>query len=170
MSRPWVLRWATTLVGLCVLLSLRPSIVAAAVEYAPAKVPARSGPVRLELPRAQEPRLTRHSFTFARNLDYCGPMGKTKKVAVQELPVSRLYPHPSAVITVTVAFPEYEPPEVCPPIPYLYETLRVRTRRPARSLYFYDGSFDPPRLIWPVVHHHFGDRRRAVASSALVGA
>ncbi len=112
-------------------------------------VPAQTGEVRIEVPQGQETRMTAHSFTFARNLDYCGPMGTTKEVRIREVPVGALVPHPSAVITVIVSFPAYEPPEVCPPIPYLYETLRVRTKRPATELNFYDGSYEPPRRIWP---------------------
>jgi hypothetical protein len=134
-------------VGLAAILAVGAS--AAGIAYAAEEVPAWTGPVRLELPGAQEPRLTRHSFTFARNLDYCAPRGTTEKVSLREVPVSAKYPHPSAVLTVTVAFPSFERPSVCPPLVYSYETLRVRTKRPAPSLWFYDGSFDPPRRIWP---------------------
>ncbi len=112
-------------------------------------VAARTGPVRIEMPGPPKSAVGAHSFTFARSLDYCGPMGTTEEVRLREVPVSALVPHPSAVITVIVSFPAYEPPEVCPPIPYSVETLRVKTKRPAASLQFFDGSYEPPRRIWP---------------------
>jgi hypothetical protein len=136
---------------LCTLaLLLAPS--ASAAGYQPEEVPARWGPVRLEMPPTRKSPLTLHSFTFARNLDYCGPKGERTGVSLRELPLSPLYPHPSAVITVTVFFPAFQRPNVCPPLPYMYETLRVRTKRPAADLRFYDGSFEPPRLLFPRPH------------------
>ncbi len=142
------MRSVATAALLCALaLLLAPG--ASAAEYQPEEVPARWGPVHLEMPPTRGSRTTLHSFTFARNLDYCGPMGKKTSVSLRELPLSPLYPHPSAVITVTVFFRAFRRPQVCPPLPYMYETLRVRTKRPAAALRFYDGSFDPPRLLWP---------------------
>jgi hypothetical protein len=117
----------------------------------PTERPAEVGAVRLELSPREAQHSKGHTFTFARTLDYCGPKGTVKEVILQERPKTTARPFKSAVITVIVEFPAYIQPTVCPPLPPLWETLRVRTKRPADSLIFYDGSYEPPRRLWPPV-------------------
>lgn len=142
-----------SLTGVLLFLYAGSAVASPVVEtVGPNVIPAETVPVALELPRGRLPVLTEHSFTFARSLDYCGSSGSRQEVRLQELPVSAAYPRPSAVITVIVSFPAYEEPHTCPPIPYAFETIRVRTKRPAPSLRFFDGSYEPPRRLWPTAN------------------
>ncbi len=115
------------------------------------EIPARTEAVQILIPPTNESRTTGHTFTFGRSTDYCGPRGTLREVVLRERPRTKALPFKSAVIKVIVEFPAYQQPSVCPPLPFMWETLHVKTKRPARSLIFYDGSFDPPRRIWPPV-------------------
>ena len=123
---------------------------ASAQEASGKMVPAWTGPVRIEIPAwPGEPRITEHTFSFGRTLDYCGPKGEVKEVRLVERPVTKRIPFPSALITVIVEFPAYEQPAICPPMLPTWQSLRVRTKRPAPSLRFFDGSQNPPSQVWP---------------------
>jgi hypothetical protein len=149
---PRTLLGAATVAGLLVASTLAgsvPTAAGSASDRTGKDVPAYAGPVSLELVPVHGARRTGHVFTFGRTLDYCGPVGTTQKVLLRELPVTSRRPHPSAVITVIVSFPAYEHPRTCPPEIPRWETLRVRTKRPASSLLFFDGSHDPPQRLFP---------------------
>jgi hypothetical protein len=98
---------------------------------------------------------------LARFPGYCvgDPTYKVSRVRLVERRKSRHRPFGSAVITVHGYRPGFENAVfreegsvvygACADLGGPYETALVRTKRPADRLVFYDGSFDPPRRIYP---------------------
>jgi hypothetical protein len=87
-----------------------------------------------------------------------GPKPGYHHVTVAELPMTERRPFKAAVITAYRLWPEYSyVPEQGPTygdcLPNRDRTIfhRIRTKRPATELRFYDGYFSPPRQVWPPV-------------------
>jgi hypothetical protein len=98
------------------------------------------------------------TFSFSVPASPCDPPTVWHELSVVERPKTKASPHGSTVITAFVEHPaydtytglgaQYEP--VCP----AYERLflkRVKLKRPAKDLIFFDGSTSPPSRIWPPV-------------------
>jgi hypothetical protein len=55
----------------------------------------------------------------------------------------------AAILTAYAREPEHtETGAPCPPLPLLFKTMHVRTKRPASQLIFFDGSYSPPKRVW----------------------
>jgi hypothetical protein len=91
-----------------------------------------------------------HTFTFWRYDDICDPGERVIDIQLRERPLTAARPFKSAVIKVTVEEPERSAPSQCPP-GLARAPVHVRTKRPATSLIFYDGSYEPPRRFWPPI-------------------
>ena len=89
-----------------------------------------------------------HIFTFWRYDEICDPGRRLVSVQLVERPRTAARPFKSAVITVTLEDPERTAPKSCPP-GQARALMHIRTKRPAASLIFFDGSSDPPRRLWP---------------------
>jgi hypothetical protein len=101
-----------------------------------------------------------HWFTFGYLDNKCGQRSKTiADVELVERPKTKARPFKSAVIYATANYGpqkreigadgvEYE--IACPAIAEV-SLEKVKTKRPAKNLIFYDGSVEPPRRIWPPV-------------------
>ncbi|HEY5977067.1 MAG TPA: hypothetical protein VIT85_04355 [Solirubrobacterales bacterium] len=95
-------------------------------------------------------------FSFANN---CGSEKRLNSVRLEERPKTKARPFKSAVIYATAEIPakkrsygadgiEYG---VACTMEFRWTSEKVRTKRPARKLIFFDGSSEPPRRIWPPV-------------------
>jgi hypothetical protein len=139
--------------------------IASALEYE--EVPARVKPapifagrmIRGDSPTADSGRRT---FTFGVLSGYCvgGPKPRIDHVRVVERPKTKERPFKSTVITAYLLFPAHlriVPPSPPPPnVIYnacagvaLAFTKRIKLKRPAADLFFFDGSHTPPRRFWP---------------------
>lgn len=92
---------------------------------------------------------------------YCigEPKPEVHHVKVVERPLTKQRPVKSALITAYVVHPEYERPvpppntehviyNVCAGIGFDL-TKRITLKRPVAELRLFDGSFSPPRKVWP---------------------
>lgn len=134
------------------------------VERGPATTveePGYRGPLSISIfgPRNGSGVATGHWFTF----DYptnCGERSKELAgVRVIERPKTKARPFKSAVIYATANYGPLkrevgpngvEYATVCT-ADFRWTSGKVKTKRPARKLIFYDGSVEPPRRIWPPV-------------------
>lgn len=99
-----------------------------------------------------------HWFKYAYTNDDCGREKKITNVRLVERPATNARPFKSAVIYVTARFEgkshevrngvSYELPCTAA---YVATPKKIRTKRPASSLIFFDGSSKPPHRIWPPV-------------------
>jgi hypothetical protein len=94
-------------------------------------------------------------FTVVVDGSYCagGPRPRIHHVTVVERARTPARPFKSAVITVFMEWPE---PEAVAPAPNLFcaglgnsISKRVTLKRRAEDLFLYDGSYSPPRRVWP---------------------
>jgi hypothetical protein len=104
------------------------------------------------------------TFTFEIEDGFCGgePKPQIDHVTVVERPKTKERPFKSTVITAYLLRPARErvipPPEHASNVVYnvcaglgLSFTKRIKLKRPASGLIFYDGGSSPPRRFWPPV-------------------
>lgn len=104
------------------------------------------------------------TFTFEIEDGYCvgEPKPQIDHVTVVERSETKERPFKSTVITAYLLRPAHErvipPPEHASNVAYnvcfgigLSFTKRIKLKRPASDLIFYDGSSSPPRRFWPPV-------------------
>jgi hypothetical protein len=105
-----------------------------------------------------------HVFGLFVGSGYCAgdpEIPRIDHVEVVERPKTKARPFKSAVITAFLFLPEYKAQAVegeegptyataCADLG-LTLTKRVRLKRPAKDLVIYDGSYSPPRRVWPPV-------------------
>jgi hypothetical protein len=135
-----------------------------AADHGPATTveePGYTGPQPISVPVARNRAsgiAVGHWFTFYYDDSPCSGRSKTvADVRLVERPKTKARPFKSAVIYVTVNYGPrireigadgVEYGNACPAIGY-NAPEKVKTKRPAKKLIFYDGSVEPPRRIWP---------------------
>lgn len=127
---------------------------AAAQEFEVVRVPAKLEvrPFTVRGPDALEGRSIRIQVNTSCRY---GP-GVWHEVVVVERPKTKARPYKSAIITAVVERPAHDvyhptsPPYlvVCPGI-RTWITKRIKLKRPAKDLLFFDGSSSPPRRVGP---------------------
>jgi len=136
-----------------------------ALEYE--EVPAEVKPAAITASRAirgDSPLATpgRRTFTFSVQTGYCvgGPKPRIDHVRVVERSKTAKRPFKSTVVTAFLLYPAHllAIPPSPPPRHVVYNvcaglgltlTKRVKLKRLAEDLIFYDGSRKPPRRVWP---------------------
>jgi hypothetical protein len=123
------------------------STVSAASRLPLSSRPAQTIPRPWHLIRARpaDPRRVRVAITSG----YCSgePKPHIDHTKLVEGPATRKEPGGSAIITVYVHFPERPDTEALCADESLELEARVQLRRPAATLYLFDGSSSPPRLV-----------------------
>jgi hypothetical protein len=111
-------------------------------------VPTSVGPIHItDFPR-HLPSARGHVFTFSIMIDACPALLEVDHTSLIERP--RVGSHKgTAIVTAYAREPEHEEPQVCPPLPPLFKTVRVRMKRPASQLIIFDGSYSQPRRLYP---------------------
>jgi hypothetical protein len=141
--------------------------LASALEYE--EVPAEVKPVPISVGRiirGDSPAATAgpRTFTFSLLTGFCvgGPKPRIDHVRIVERPETAGKPFKSTVITVFLLYPAHlrvippSPPpphavyNVCPGIG-LSLTKRIKLKRLAEDLFFFDGSYVHPHRVWPPV-------------------
>jgi hypothetical protein len=95
-------------------------------------------------------------FTFGWDAS-CGEPKSLSDVRIVERPVTNARPYKSAVVYASAEYPARTHevgPDGTPYFPactmeYRWGLSKVKTKRPAKKLIFFDGSIAPPRRIWP---------------------
>jgi hypothetical protein len=131
---------AVSLVGAAIVPAAEPPVeVPATVE--PAPIAARGS-------RGRHP-VEDHSLGFSVDVSPCrGPGLTLDHDTVVERPATDGLPK-SAIITAYLLHPAHIEREKCPKVRRI-RFARVRTKRPAADLVFFDGSSSPPRRIFPL--------------------
>jgi len=104
------------------------------------------------------------AFTFSVPSGYCvgDPKPRIDHIRVVERPKTAERPFKSTVITAFLLYPAHLriiPPSPPPPhVVYnacsgigLSFTRRIKLKRPAADLLFYDGSYQHPHRVWPPI-------------------
>jgi hypothetical protein len=114
-------------------------------------IPASVRPVHISTFGERPPSASGHLFTFSVVVDECPALLELDHTTLVERP--KVGPHKgAAIVTTYLREPEYEKPgEPCPPLPLIYKSVRVKTKRPVSELILFDGSSSPPRRISPAV-------------------
>lgn len=139
--------------------------VASALEYEEVPPEVKSAPIvagrsiRGDFPTTSPGHRT---FTFSVPSGFCvgSPKPRFDHVRVVERPKTADRPFKSTVVTAFLLYPAHLriiPPSPPPPnVVYnacagigLILTKRIKLKRPAANLFFYDGSYSPPRRAWP---------------------
>jgi hypothetical protein len=102
-----------------------------------------------------------HAFTLSVSIGYCAGLPKPKidHLRVIERPKTAGRPYKSTVITAYVLYPQYQR-VIPPPDPgnVVYDACaglglslrkRIKLERPPEHLLLLDGSYSPPRRVWP---------------------
>lgn len=104
------------------------------------------------------------TFTFTVPSGFCvgGPKPRIDHVRVVERPKTAARPFKSTVVTAFLLYPAHLrviPPS--PPPPHIIYNAcagiglalkkRIKLKRPAAGLFFYDGSYQHPHRVWPPV-------------------
>lgn len=155
----WV---ATTCVAYSLTLANVPA--ASALEYE--EVPVKVEPVPIVaggLIGGDSPMATpdRRTFTFSVSSGFCvgNPKPRIDRVRVVERPKTADRPFKSSVITAFLLYPAYlrAIPPSPPPSNVVYNacagvglplTKRIKLKRPAADLFFFDGSYPRPHRVW----------------------
>jgi hypothetical protein len=91
-----------------------------------------------------------HSFGFSVNVSPClGPGLTLDHVTVVERP-ENAHHLKAAIVTSYLLHPAHREREKCAKVRRV-RFARVKTKRPAAELVFFDGSSSPPRRIWPPI-------------------
>lgn len=116
-----------------------------------AEVPASVAPARIYV-RASGGTVPAegHTFSFYVLLDTCpAPLLELDHTRVVERPKTRVHVG-AAIVTAYLRHPAHAESETpCPPEVPDMKLVQVKTKRPAASLAFFDGSSSPPRRVWP---------------------
>lgn len=136
---------------------------AAATEYEVVPVKVETAPWAAALPSKGKPPAKRHTVTLRIFSGYClgEPKPEVHHVKVIEQPQTSQHSFKSAVITAYVVHPEYERPvqppntehvvyNACAGVGFVLDK-RIKLKRPVADLRLFDGSFSPPRKVWPAL-------------------
>lgn len=129
------------------------TVMAAAVGAGPsraAEVPVSIAPARIYVRAIGTAFPTEaHTFSFYVQLNACPALLEFDHADVIERPKTRSH-RGVAIVTAYLRDPPHaESQAPCPPEARIAKLVRVKTKRPAASLIFLDGSSSPPRRIWP---------------------
>ena len=131
---------ATVLVGTASAAAGEGADVPASIEVAPITASGLRG----------RPVVEGHSFGFSVDVSPClGPDLTLDHATVVERPEDADHVK-AAIVTAYLLHPAHREQEDCPKVRRI-RFARVRTKRPAADLVFFDGSSSPPRRIWPAV-------------------
>ena len=97
-----------------------------------------------------------HTFSFRIDVSPCrGPGLRLDHVRLVERPESA-NGFKGAIVTADLFHPAHIEGLPCPKVRRI-KTVRIRTKRPARGLVFFDGSSSPPRRVFPLHGPPAGD-------------
>lgn len=131
-----------------------------------AEVPATVEPTRIFVRsiRGEHP-AEGHTFSFYVQLNTCpGPLLKLDHTTVVERPRTRSG-RGMEIVTAYLFHHAHTEVKVCPPEVPVRKLVRVRTKRPATDLIFFDGSYSLPRRVWPAAKPNRSHRRNAASRS-----
>ncbi len=135
-----ILLAATVLVGAGSAAAGEGADVPASIEVAPITASGLRG----------RPVVEGHGFGFSVDVSPClGPNLTLDHATVVERPEDADHVK-AAIVTAYLLHPAHREQEDCPKVRRI-RFARVRTKRPAADLVFFDGISSPPRRIWPAV-------------------